>query len=210
MSRGQPPAGAATFKAFARILGERSPSYITQLKDDERLVLTEDGKHVLVQESLELIRQTADPSRAGVAARHAADRQARGGEGAAGEDAAHAAADAATGDGDEDLNDPVQKSHAQRKAKALADKEEALARKALRDEQLELGQLLVAEEVEQAVRAAAATLRTNLENLRNTIAAELAATSDEAKVSVILGDAIEGALTELSRQFAAIGKADQG
>lgn len=200
------PDGTATFAAFARLLGERSPSYVTQLKDAGRLVLTEDGKRVVVQASLQLIRSTADPGKAGVVARHAATRSRKG----AGEGATPPAPDAADG-GDqgadlEPTGDPVADSYARRKAKALADKEEALARKALRDEQLELGQLLRADDVAEAVRNAAATLRTTIENIPSRLAPELAAATDEGKVRVLLGDAFEHALHEVSRKFAEIAR----
>ena len=72
--RKQHESGTASFAGFARLIGERSPSYITQLKGEGRLVLTDDGKRVRVQESIALIKATADPAKAGVAARHAANR----------------------------------------------------------------------------------------------------------------------------------------
>lgn len=49
--------------------------YVYQLRNEQRLVLTEDGKRVRVAESIQRIADTKDPSRAGVAARHAASRQ---------------------------------------------------------------------------------------------------------------------------------------
>lgn len=59
--------------AFAARIG-RSPSYITWLKDNNRLVLSPDGKKVDVQATEALILETADPSKAGVAARHQQER----------------------------------------------------------------------------------------------------------------------------------------
>lgn len=59
--------------AFAARIG-RSPSYITWLKDNNRLVLTPDGKKVDVLATEALIAETADPSKAAVAARHQQDR----------------------------------------------------------------------------------------------------------------------------------------
>jgi hypothetical protein len=73
VTRHDDQAGAtATFARFARIL-ECSKSYVTQLKADGRLVLTDDSQRVRVAESLERIRATADPAKAGVVARHAAN-----------------------------------------------------------------------------------------------------------------------------------------
>ena len=62
--------------AFAARLG-RSPSYITWLKDNNRLVLSPDGKKVDVLATQALIVETADPSKAAVSARHQQDRVQR-------------------------------------------------------------------------------------------------------------------------------------
>lgn len=59
--------------AFAARIG-RAPSYITWLKNSNRLVLSPDGKLVDVQASEALIRDTADPSKAAVADRHQQER----------------------------------------------------------------------------------------------------------------------------------------
>ncbi|MEE1889489.1 polyadenylate binding domain-containing protein [Pseudomonas carassii] len=62
--------------AFAARIG-RSPSYITWLKNNDRLVLSPDGKLVDVQATLAKIQETADPSKAAVAARHQQERVQR-------------------------------------------------------------------------------------------------------------------------------------
>ncbi len=62
--------------AFAARIG-RSPSYITWLKDNNRLVLSLDGKKVDVLATEALIAETADPSKVAVAARHHQDRLQR-------------------------------------------------------------------------------------------------------------------------------------
>ena len=59
--------------AFAARIG-RTPSYITWLKDNNRLVLSPNGKQVDVLATEALIQETADPSKAAVAARHQQDR----------------------------------------------------------------------------------------------------------------------------------------
>ncbi len=201
--------GTASLAGFARALGCK-PSYVTELKAAGRLVLTEDGKRVRTAESLALLRDTADPAKAGVAARHAAKR-GLGGSSAPGAAQVPASgpdeADDADSEAASNPADPVESSHARRRSKALADKAEADARKALRDEQVELGQLLQAEEVEHAVRSAVVTFRGALENLPNTIAPQLAAMDDEGSVRVVVAEAIEHALEELARKFSQIGKA---
>ena len=53
--------------AFAAHIG-KAPSYITWLKDNNRLVLSDDGKRVNVEATIELIRDTSDPSKTVVSA----------------------------------------------------------------------------------------------------------------------------------------------
>lgn len=199
-------AGTATLSGFARALGCQ-PSYVTELKEAGRLVMAEGGKRVRVSESLALIRETADPAKAGVGARHAAKRGQGGPASAPVAQAPDNDAESAEEPTDSSV-DPVEASHARRRSKAMADKAEADARKALREEQVELGQLLQAEAVEHAVRGAVVIFRAALENLPNTIAPELAAITDEGRIRVVLGEAFEHALEELARKFGAIAKSE--
>ncbi|WP_273820576.1 terminase small subunit [Pseudomonas asplenii] len=62
--------------AFAARIG-RSPSYITWLKNNNRLVIAPDGKQIDVLATEALILETADPSKAAVAARHHQERLQR-------------------------------------------------------------------------------------------------------------------------------------
>lgn len=194
------------FRAFADRLGTK-PSYVTELRKTGRLVLTDDGRGVRVAASLERIQATRNPAHEGVRARHAAAREAFVSEagtlppGGASEAAQEPAG--ASGDAD-DL--PFNSPHQMRRAKALADKEEALARKALREEQIEMGQLLVRDETLAAVAAAVVMLRSRLELLPPTLAPRLAALDDEDQVRVLLRDEIEQALEDMARKFSAIGK----
>lgn len=190
--------GTVSLKAFARILGCK-PSYVTQLKGEERLVLSADGKRVRVEESLALIRGTSDPSKAGVAERHAA---ARG--------AATAAADLEDPEADDALPPEVaQSSDAKRRAKALADKAETDAKAAELDYRQRVGELLEAADVEHLIKSAVATFRGSLENLPDTLAPELSAIADESRIRVVLGEAIEHRLEELSRAFGAVARREQ-
>ena len=61
-------------KDFAAIYG-CSKAYVSQLIAAGRLVLSEDGRQVDVERSLELLGATADPSKAGVRERWAAYRE---------------------------------------------------------------------------------------------------------------------------------------
>ncbi len=195
--------GEVSFKAFARILGERSPSYVTQLKAEGRLVLSADSKRVRVAESLALVRSTADPGKTGVVARHAA---ARGDEGAT---IPGAFDEGRGGDVEAPSADPVEQSHARRRSKAMADKAETDALAAERDYRRSMGELLEAAAVEHAVRGAVASFRGSLENLPNTLAPELSAMTDEGRIRVLLSEAFEHTLEELSRQFAALSRREE-
>lgn len=201
------------FREFATHMGWR-PGYVTELRKAGRLVLSEDGRRVLVQASVERINATRDPSKEGVRERHAAARAAQASEGALpGADAIvgepHGARGAIGDDDypdDDNLGADINSPHQLRRAKALADKEEANARKALREEALEMGQLLVREEVVAVIAEAVVELRRKLELLPTTIAAALAATDSEEEVRSLLRDNIESALDATSKKFYALGR----
>ncbi|UYK82297.1 DUF1441 family protein [Xanthomonas sacchari] len=174
------------------------PSYVVELKRNGRLVPAADGKGYLKSASLALYEETRDPSRAGVAERHAAARGASlataGGAGAT--DAAE----------DEDGEAEPKSSDAKRKAKALADKAETDAHMAQIDLAEKLGELLPRAEVERAVGEAATTLRGALERIPDALAPQLAAITDESKVRQLLWDELNHALEEMSRGFRAAAK----
>ena len=182
-----------SFRAFAKRQGWK-PGYVTQLKAAGRLALTADGRAVKVAESIALIAATRDPAKVGVQARHAAAR------------AASASSAAEAGGEDDAAETPAPRAddpHSLRRAKAMADKEEALARKALRDEQVELGELLRRDDVEAAAANAAMELRTALQNLPNALALV-----DERDRTVV-ADGIEHLLEDMERKFRAIGRIDK-
>lgn len=188
MSTTQPE--TATFREFAELI-KRKPSYVTQLRQADRLVLTDDGKRVRVAESIARIEATRDPSRIGTVARHA---QARG-------DEAPPAMDTESDDeaSAQDARDPkFQASRAMR--------ENYLALSAKRDYEREIGLLMVAADVESGVAAAGTQLRKTLEQLPDNLAPRLAAETDEARIRSIMSEEIHHALQELAREFAAIAK----
>lgn len=192
------------FREFATRNGWKA-SYVTELKAANRLVLTPDRRRVLVADSLRLIEDTRDPSKAGVAARHAAAR------GSANPSlSVHAEAGQGGPDGDDDADDraPVAPNDplALRRARAQAEIQEAALRKALREEQQELGELLQRDDVLAMIADAITTLRTGLENLPNTLSASLAAEQAEERCRVILANGIEHALEELARRCGGIGR----
>lgn len=194
------------FREFATRYGWKA-SYVTELRKAGRLMLTEDGRRVRVAESLRLLEDTRDPSKAGVAARHAAARTAAAPPPSTSPDAGLGTdRDDEAGDAPATpaaaYNDPL----AIRRARAQAEREEAALRKALREEQQELGELLQRDDVLAVIADAATTLRTSLENLPTTLSASLAAETAEERCRVILANGIEHALEELSRKCGSIGK----
>lgn len=192
---------------FARLAGFK-PSYVTQLKREDRLVLAADGL-IDVAASLQRIRDTADPAKAGVAARHVAERSAkgalRGAEGAAATDD-----DPEAGLDDEDAATPpastAANSPAARRAESLAQKEHYLALAAQRDYEQSIGKLLNADDVASTLAAAATALRVRLETLADGLAKQLAAEPDEGRCRALISAEIEHALGELSRAFGAAQK----
>lgn len=190
---------ALGFREFATRIGCK-PGYVTALKSAGRLVLTADGRKVLVAESLRLIADTRDPAKEGVRARHAAAR---------GDSAASSPSSAAESEGGDSGADeapaPISPSDplAKRRALAQAEREEALARKALRDEQVELGQLLRVEDVRATVADAVMVFRTALQNLPATLPLV------EERDRPVVADGIEHVLGELERKFGAIGRSNQ-
>jgi hypothetical protein len=186
-----------TGKELAAYIGCR-PSYVVELKRHGRLVLAPDGKGYLKSASLALYEATRDPSRAGVAERHAAAR---------GASLVNAGGDGVSEAADDDEGETEPKgSDAKRKAKALADKAETDARMAQIELSEKLGELLPRAEVERAVGEAATALRTALERLPDALAPQLAAITDEGKVRQLLWDELTHALEELSRGFRAAAK----
>lgn len=165
------------FAALARI----QPSYCTQLKREGRLVLTDDGKLVRVAESLARIEATRDPSKAGVAARHA---EARGDV-------------ALTGHADQPAAN-IGNSYQQ----ARAVKEKFLALEAKRAYEVAIGQLRESREVESLAATAMTELRIRLENLAATVAPMLVNQPDENRVRAMLQDQFAHALESASHHFA--------
>lgn len=191
----------ASFAGFARLLGVK-PQAVTALRHAGRLVLTDDGKRVLIAASRQRLLDTADPSKAGVVARHAAARALPVGE--AGQGAPAAAAGAGAGEEGEEGDGNTPASHDYQGSRARREHYQAL--EAQRVYEVAMGKLMDATEVAAAVASAATTLRTRLESLPDVLGPQLAAISDEAQARATLAEAIEHALEEASRQFASIAK----
>lgn len=196
MNAAAPTEETVSLAGFARLLGVK-PSAVTALKQAGRLVLTDDGKRVLVDASRQRLADTADPSKAGVVARHAAERAAKAGQ--------HAPeAPGADPEGEGQAEEVAGEGPGYQASRARREHYAALA--AQRDYEVSIGKLVDASEVAAAVSQAATTLRTKLEALPDTLAPQLAALSDEAQVRATLAEAIEHTLEDLSRQFFAIAR----
>ena len=191
-------------KDLALLIGCR-PSYIVELKKKGRLVCAEDGKGYLRDASLALYGQTQDPSYSAVAARHA---QARGASlaGAGVGDTTDASADGDEVDADGDAENAEGATapatpDANRKAKAVAEKAEIDAKAGARDYEVSMGKLLDAGQVEHELAEAATAIRVELERMADTLAPQLAATSDEARCRELIWNEVSHALEEMSRGF---------
>lgn len=178
------------FSAFAKRLGH-APSYVTKLRHDDRLVLTEDGKRVRVAESLARIVATADPNRIDVQQRHAKEKEQK-----AAEPAGQASLPL-------EKKPRAERSHftLYRTRKMLADAELAeMERDKVR------GTLVALDTVRAAGVEAGTALRAALENLPDQLAPLLAAQSDEDRCRQILQDHLEAILKETSAKIERLGQ----
>lgn len=178
-----------TRQQLADLIGARSPSYINELEKNGRAIRAPDGKLWLKAESLAAYRASKDPSKQGVADRHAAARQ--------GTDA-HADAPASSARADQ-----IGSSYQQ----ARAVKEKFGALEAKRAYEVAIGTLRDAREVEGLVATAMVEIRQRLENLATSIAPVVAAQADEAAVRSTLREAFEHTLKSASHHFDQLKKA---
>ncbi len=192
MSEVKPEEGGTTlgFAQFARHIGVR-PSYITELRKAGRLVLTDDGKAVKVAESVALIDSTRDPSRSGVAARHAA---ARGHDVVTG-DTGNPATDRVDDD-DRGASVPASNDHGFQKAKAINEKYKAMTAK-VEYERL-VGKLAPVADIEAAAADLVTALRRRLEGMGTTLAPLVAPVSEPTACKALIDEFVEGVLRETS------------
>jgi hypothetical protein len=161
---------------FAAHIG-KARSYITQLKNNGRLVMN--GDQVDVEATMQLIADTEDPSKAGVVDRHQREREQK-----------------MTGQLD-DMSGRAGSAYQQ--ARAMREKYAAMQAKIAYEK--EIGVLLEAQEVRMAVADGDAIIRNRLESLPDILAPQLAAEKDEQKIRILLAGQIEYLLDELSRTF---------
>lgn len=185
----------ATQAEFAKMLGVRS-GYITKLKQAGRLVLTPDGRNVIVEASKQRIEETRDPNRSDVVQRNAELReQNRTGSGPT----ASAAAPAVPPSHDQGVGNTYQA--------ARAVKERYLALQAKREYEQACRLLMESVKVQAMLADAITTLRTNIEALPVTLGPLLAAEQDEARCIALLRENVEHLLTTLANHFRKIHEA---
>lgn len=189
----------AGFREFASIIGCK-PSYVTELRKAGRLVLTDNGRRVVVADSIRLIEETRDPSKAGVAARHRKKREEASSGGGGG------SSDVPAATGRDSLGDSIGGSVYQN---ARAVRERFLALAAKRDYEQSMGKLMSIPEIAAVASTVVVSFRSRMEAMAPQLAPQLAIEKSEAGCMVLLAEAIEDALTDLSREFTELSKKNQ-
>jgi len=177
-----------TPRQFAVRLGFK-PNYGNQLAKDGRLVFAPDGKHVLLAESLARFEATKDPSRQGVADRHAAGRAAQAPAPAPEAPAGDAAA---PGEEEEEEGGAALYNFHSAKAKRehwAAEREHAAFRK-------EAGELIELATHVAALADLGATMRAKLEAWATVLPPQLVG-RDEAGARAVIADQVELLLRDL-------------
>jgi hypothetical protein len=187
-----------TRQQLADLIGAKSPSYINELEKTGRAVRAPDGKLWLKAESLAAYRAGKDPSKQGVADRHAAARAA-----------VPPPPDAGSQDEPAPRSQPTERDAAIGSSyqQARAVKEKFFALEAKRAYEVAIGTLRDAREVEGLVATAMVEIRQRLENLATSIAPIVAAQADEAAVRATLREAFEHTLKSASHHFDQLKKA---
>ena len=193
-----------TRQQLADLIGAKSLSYINELEKTGRAVRAPDGKLWLKAESLAAYRAGKDPSKQGVADRHAAAR-------AAAPPPPHQPIDAGSPDEPPPRAQPTERDAAIGSSyqQARAVKEKFFALEAKRAYEVAIGTLRDAREVEGLVATAMVEIRQRLENLATSIAPIVAAQADEAAVRATLREAFEHTLKSASHHFAALAAKDK-
>jgi len=192
----------ASFREFADLVPCK-PSWVTALRQADRLVLTDDGKRVRVQQSLQRIEDTKDQSRAGVAQRHAAARAAN--NASIPSTPIDTPAESVLGvEGEAETPAPAKDTSMFQHWRERGERAKALA--AERENAIAEGKLMDASAVVDAIKSHIASLRAGLESLPDFLAPQIVGVREEPKVRALIADAIEQRLAELSRQFGAIAK----
>lgn len=181
-----------TRQQLADLIGAKSPAYINELEKTGRAIRAPDGKHWLKAESLAAYKAGKDPSKQGVADRHAAARAASA--------PPPRPAPEAPPEPDLPAQSASQAGTGYQQARAV--KEKFFALEAKRAYEVAIGTLRDAREVEGIIATAMVEVRQRLENLAFSIAPIVAAQNDEAAVRKTLREAFEHTLRSASQHFA--------
>ena len=176
-----------TRQQLADLIGARSPTYINELEKTGRAVRAPGGKLWLKAESLAAWRASKDPSKQGVADRHAAARPA-----APGPQPMQAEDPPADEQPARYSEYNFQESKAKNEHFAAA-REEAAYRK-------EAGELVEHSQMMAAFAEAGTTIRSKLESWQTTLPPQLAG-RDEAAIRSTLADQVEAVLTDMVEIF---------
>lgn len=187
-----------TPRAWAQYMGWSSAGQAYAAMKAGRVVMAPDGKHLLAAESKARYLATADPAKAGVTARHAAQRAAP--------------APNAPEQGDEieeeSADGPTATSAGSYDFQSAKAKREHYAAERERTNYLkEAGELIEAATHRAAFAAAGAALRAHLEGLPATLAPQLVG-RDEGAIRAALAEQMEAALHAL--QAAALAQTGEG
>lgn len=185
-----------SFAEFARHAGFKA-SYVTQLKREGRLVLTDDGKAVKAAESLARIQETRDPSKAAVAARHAAARAST----AASSEPPAPPADSA--DDEPDAGLLVRHDYQTARAK----REHISAEIAELEFRKLAGELIEVSALRPALAGAVATLCAALDRIEHDVVPVLVGLDEEA-MRVQIRDYVDTVRADLSESFAKMGRGE--
>lgn len=163
-----------------------SPSYVTKLKEQGRLVLSPDGKRVDVKATLERLNRTSDPSKDHVRDLHASARSER-------DVGRHTRPDAPDESGEPgSSSDPKYWDNKTRREGALAALAELeLAKKA--------GILVERDRVQAVAYAAGRMLRDAMLNIPTQIAPIIAAMTDPWEVERALRDAMRQVMSDMDK-----------
>lgn len=186
-----------SFAEFARHAGFKA-SYVTQLKREGRLVLSDDGKAVRAAESLARIQETRDPSKAAVAARHAAARAST----AASSEAPAPPADA-TNDDEPDAGLLVRHDYQTARAK----REHIAAETAELEFRKLAGELIEVSALRPVLAGAVATLCAALDRIEHDVVPVLVGLDEEA-MRVQIRDYVDTVRSDLSESFAKMGRGE--
>lgn len=194
-----------TIAEFSAHLGY-GRTYAYQLHKDGRLVMAPDGKHVMVAESVARVRATEDPSKHGVAQRHAQTRRERaaGPSHAPTAPAAVSVDDGADADAAAATDGPVPPGFDFQVSKAK--REHFAAQEAELSYRARAKELLEASEVRAVLGEVMTVLRTSIEGIAHRLAPALAAAVDEAEVRSMLNAEIRHALQTASEDLSKLGR----